>query len=107
VDRQGALRIQDPRLHDDQSSAILPYLIFERCRPLVAFHAQLVAAKVEESIVGDATIALKRADFDKHRQGGICIFPSPLIGEIRLNNITRRVVASPIRDLQRDLGESK
>ena len=29
----------------------------------------------------------------------------PLIGEIRVNNITRRVVANPIPDLQRDLGE--
>src|SRR5208337_3327393 len=34
-----ALRIQDPRLHDDQSPALLLDLIFRRCWPLVEFHS--------------------------------------------------------------------
>ena len=37
--QRAALRIQDPRLHDDQSAALLPDLIFGRCRPLVEFRS--------------------------------------------------------------------
>jgi hypothetical protein len=37
--QRAALRIQDPRLHDDQSPALPPDLIFGRCRPLVEFHS--------------------------------------------------------------------
>ena len=37
--QRAALRIQDPRLHDDQSPALLPDLIFGCCRPLVEFHS--------------------------------------------------------------------
>jgi hypothetical protein len=37
--QRAALRIQDPRLHDDQSPALLPNLIFGRCRPRVGFHS--------------------------------------------------------------------
>jgi hypothetical protein len=34
-----AIAVDDPRLHDDQSPALLPDLIFGRCRPLVDFHS--------------------------------------------------------------------
>jgi hypothetical protein len=34
-----ALRVQDPRLHDDQSPALLPDLILDHRRPLVEFHS--------------------------------------------------------------------
>jgi hypothetical protein len=74
-----------------------------------------IPAKVEESSADDASIAQKGGDFDKQRPRAICIFSSPAHGAaesareswIRTNNLTRRVVASPIPDLQRDLGESK
>jgi hypothetical protein len=37
--QRAALRIQDPRLHDDQSPALLPDLILDRWRPLVEFQS--------------------------------------------------------------------
>jgi hypothetical protein len=70
-----------------------------------------ITSESRESSVGDASIAQKGRNFDKHRQGVICIFPSPAHGNAesaRENWIrTRRLIASLIPDLQRDLGGSK
>jgi hypothetical protein len=37
--QRAALRVQDPRLHDDQSPTLLPDLTLDRCWPPAEFHS--------------------------------------------------------------------